>query len=226
MTDSPGTDVDDAPTGGIADDWLYGLAVSMGVAPGAGRAFDALTGGAGWGVALDALSPFLWVAGVLGPAFVVWGVLRRRRRRDLAGRHAASAVADGIWDPKSYARARDVPRAFSLRSFVVVASPDRIEVWQGFFPPRRVVSWAAEDVTSLSAGRSSERVAAPTLQVTTTTATTPLLLLSPRWVPVTRMRGRDAVTFATEARRLLADARAGSAPGTDEARPARRTPRP
>lgn len=199
--------MDDLPTRGIADDWLFWLVVSVVLVPRVPLLAEAVTGRVPLGTALDAFSPLLWVAATLGPSFVVWGWLRARRRSTLQSRHRESVVADGIWDAVSYARARGVPRAFSIRSFAVVVTADRVEVWQGLFAPRLVVTWLGEDITSLSAGSSSERLPAPTLRVTTSAGTTSLLLLEKRWVPVARMRGRSAARLASDARRLLAPIR-------------------
>lgn len=193
-------DVDDAPTGGMTGGWLIWIVLAV-TAP---VHFQTLT------AAITGQSdpaPLVYGLVALGLIVFVWGGLRRHRRNTLAARHEHAVIADGVWDPTSYAQALGVSHAFSVRTFTLVVTSTQVEVWQGFFRLRRVVAWPAEDILSLSAGRSSERVPASTLRVTTEAGTTFLFLLTTRWVRVTRMPGPAAVTLATNARQLLAPLR-------------------
>lgn len=200
MSASQSPDVDDAPTGGIAGDWLIWIVVAVAV-PVNFRTLTAVITGQ------SDSAPLLYGLGAIGLVIVVWGGLRRHRRNTLEARHEHAVMADGVWNPTSYAQARGVSHAFSIRTFTLVVTPTQVEVWQGFFRLRRVVAWPAEDISSLSAGRSSERVPASTLRVTTEAGTTSLLLLTTRWIRVTRMPGQAAVALATNARQLLAPLR-------------------
>jgi hypothetical protein len=193
-------DVDDAPTGGMAGDWLLWIVIAVTVPVQFKTLTAAITG-------QSDPAPLLYGLGALGLVLVVWGGLRRYRRNALAARYEFALVADGVWNPTSYAQARGVSQAFSIRTFTLVVTATQVEVWQGFLRPRLVVAWPAEEILSLSAGRSFERVPASTLRVTTAAGTTSLLLLTTRWVRITRMPGQAAVTFATNARRLLAPLR-------------------
>lgn len=193
-------DVDDAPTGGMAGDWLLWAVIAVSVPVHFKTVTAAITG-------QSDPAPLLYGLGALGLVLVVWGGLRRHRRNALAARSYHALIADGIWNPTSYAQARGVSQAFSIRTFTLVVTATQIQVWQGFFRLRLVVAWPAEDILSISAGRSSERVPASTFRVTTAAGTTSLLLLTTRWVRITRMPGRAAVTLATNARRLLAPSR-------------------
>jgi hypothetical protein len=197
-------DTDSVPTGGIADDWLLWIAVALTFAREAPTAYDVLTGRLAVADAFQAFSPLLYAVAAIVVVLIAWGWLRSRRRAALENRYVASVLADGIWNATSYARARNVPHAFSIRTFTIVATDDRIEVWQGFITNQLVATWLARDITSLSAGPSSERIPATTLRVTTGAGTTSLLLLESRWFPVARMRGTRAVALATTIRELLA----------------------
>jgi hypothetical protein len=158
------------------------------------------------------LSSLLYAVVAIVVVLILWGWLRSRRRAAFENRYENTVLADGIWNATSYAHARNVPYAFSIRTFTIMATDDRIEVWQGFMKNQLVVTWAARDITSLSARRSSERIPATTLRVTTNAGTTSLVLLESRWLPVARMRGTRAIALATSIRGLLAKNRPRTVP--------------
>jgi len=200
-------DTDSVPTGGMADDWLLWIVVTLTLLREAPTVFKVLTGQLAVADAFKAFSSLLYAVAAIVVVLIVWGWLRSRRRAALKNRYKNAVLADGIWNATSYAHARNVPHAFSIRTFTIVATNDRIEVWQGFIKNELVATWPARDITSLSVGRSSERVPATTLRVTTDAGTTSLLLLESRWLPVARMRGTRAVALATTIRGLLAQNR-------------------
>lgn len=212
MTSEDPRDTDSVPTDGFADDWLLWIVVTLTLIREAPTFLRVLTGQLAVADAFKALSSLLYAVVAIVVVLILWGWLRSRRRAALENRYENAVLADGIWNATSYAHARNVPHAFSIRTFTIVATDDRIEVWQGFMKNQLVVTWAARDITSLSAGRSSERIPATTLRVTTNAGTTSLLLLESRWLPVARMRGTRAIALVTSIRGLLAKNRPRTVP--------------